>query len=225
MLNRFSGAITTGTLYSKGNSTTQYSIASELAYRETNWGGTLSYGGNLSSSTGAQTSTRNEVDLNAYRLLPWRNYFYGGSAGFLQSSVQGIERRTNLGFGLGRFLKDTNRVRFAVMGGFGWQGTHYVPVPQTEQSQNLAVGLVIVSFNAFSFKSTRLTADGTLAPSLTEAGREFAKANASYYIKLFGKIDWNFSFYGNWDTKPPVHLQSSDYGTSTGLSYTFGTKY
>jgi hypothetical protein len=224
ILNRLSGSITSGTQYSKGNSTIQYNIGSELAYRETQWGGKVRYGGNLSSSTGAPTSTRNEVDLNAYRLLPWRNYFYAGSAGFLQSSVQGIPHRTNLGVELGRFLKDTNRVQFAVMGGLGWQGTQYVPVAEMEQSQNVAVGLLGVSLHAFSFKSTRLTVDGTLAPNLTEAGRAFAKVNASYYIKVFGKIDWNLSFYGNWDTQPPVHLQSSDYGTSMGVSYTFGNK-
>jgi hypothetical protein len=224
LLNRFSGAITIGSQYSKGNSTTQYSIGTELGYRVTKWGGKLSYGGNLSSSTGAQTATRNEVDLIAYHLLRWQNYFYAGSAGFLQSSVQGIPRQTNVGLSLGRFLKDTNRVQFSVMAGLGWQGTHYVPAAQTEQSQNLAVGLVGANLNAFSFKSTRLAVTATLAPSLTDAGREFAKVNAAYYLKIFGKIDWNFSFYGNWDTKPPVHLQSSDYGTTTGLSYTFGNK-
>jgi hypothetical protein len=224
ILNRLSGSITSGTQYSKGNSTTQYSIGSDLAYRETQWGGKVSYGGNLSASTGAETSTRNEIDLNAYRLLPWRNYFYAGYAGFLQSSVQGIPHRTNLGVGLGRFLKDTNRVQFTVMGGLGWQGTQYVPVAQTEQSQNVPVGLLAVSLNAFSFKSTRFVVAGTLAPSLAEAGRAFAKVNASYYIKVFGKIDWNLSFYGNWDTKPPAHLQGSDYGTSTGVSYTFGNR-
>ena len=223
-MNRLSGSITSGAQYSKSNRTTQYSIGAELAYRETQWGGKVSYGGNLSSSTGAETSTRDEIDLNAHRQLPWRNYFYAGSAGFLQSSVQGISRRTNLGLGLGRFLKDTNRVQFAVMGGLGWQGTQYVPLAQTEQSQNVAVGLLGLSLNAFSFKSTRFVVDGTLAPSLTDAGRAFAKVNASYYIKVFGKIDWNLSFYGNWDTKPPAHLQGSDYGTSMGVSYTFGNK-
>jgi putative salt-induced outer membrane protein YdiY len=224
LLNRFSGSVTSGTQYSKGNSTTQYSIRSELSYRETNWGAGVSYASGLSASTGAKTSTRNEVSFLSYRLLPWKNYFYAGSAGFLQSSVQGIQRQTNLGVGMGRYLKNTNRFRFTIMGGLGWQGTRYVPIAQTQQSQNLAVGLLVANLDAFSFKSTRFNLQASLAPSLTESGREFTKINASYYIKIFGKIDWNLSFYGNWDTKPPAHLQNSDYGSTTGLSYTFGNK-
>ena len=157
-------------------------------------------------------------------MLRWNNYFYAASARFLQSSVQGIDRQTSLGGVVGRYLKNTNGLRFSVMGGFGWQGTRYVPVAQTEQKQNLAVGLIMADLDAFSFKRTRLNVNASLAPALTDLGRQFARANASYYIKVFGKIDWNLSFYGNWDTRPPAHLQSSDYGTTTGLSYTFGTK-
>jgi hypothetical protein len=224
LLKRVSGNITLGSQYSKGNSTSQYNIASELDYQETRWGARTAYSSNLSSSTGATTSTRNQLDLEAYHFLPWKNYFYAGSVGFLQSSVQGINRQTNVGMGLGRYFKNTDRVRFSVVGGLGWQGTQYAPSTQIEQSQNLAVGLILANLEVFSFKKTRLNVNASLAPALTDAGRYFSKVNVSYYLKVFGKIDWNFSFYGNWDTKPPLQLQSSDYGTSTGLSYTFGYK-
>ncbi len=223
LLNRFSGSVSGGTQYSKGNRTLQYSIGSTLDYRETNWGAGVNYGGTLSSSSGAQASTRNEGNLLAYRLLHWQNYFYAGSAAFLQSSVQGIQRQTNIGAGIGRYLKNTNHTRLAIIGGFGWQGTHYVPAAGAEQSQNLAVGLILANFDLFTFKKTRLSVNATLAPALTET-RDFATLNSSYYLKLFGKIDWTFSVYGNWDTKPPTHLQSSDYGTTVGLSYTFGNR-
>jgi uncharacterized protein DUF481 len=222
---RLSGEITLGSSYSKGNSTGQYNIGSELDYQETRWGGKLSYVSNLSSSTGAPIATRNQVDLIAYRLLPWENYFYAGTAGFLQSSVQGIQRQTNVGVGLGRFFKRTNRVRWTVLGGLGWQKANYVQAAENQRSQNIGVALISSSLQVFSFKKTRLDLDVGVAPALTpQTGRLFSKVNASYYLKLFGKIDWNLSFYGNWDTQPPAHLPSSDYGTSTGLSWTFGNK-
>jgi putative salt-induced outer membrane protein YdiY len=224
LLQRFSGEINLGSQYSKGNSTAQYNIGTDVEYQESRWGGRAVYSSNLSSSTGASTSTRNQVDLDAYRLLPWKNYFYAGSVGFLQSSVQGIQRQTNVGIGVGRYLKNTNMIRLSVLGGLGWQGTHYVPSARAEQSQNVAVALLAANLEVFSFKKTRLNVSASLAPALTDSGRYFSRVNASYYLKVFGKIDWNFSFYGNWDTKPPAQLQSSDYGTSTGLSYTFGNK-
>jgi hypothetical protein len=224
-LQRFGGSIAINASYSKGNRATQYNIASELIYQRTRWGTTLSQNSNLASSTGAETSTRNQFDLDAYRMLSRTNYFVGGIATLLQSSVQGINRQTNLGIGLGRYFKNTNRVRFWLLGGAGWQRTSYVPTVVNQPPQNLVVGLFSANLEAFSFKKTRFDLSATVYPALSaQKGRTFTKTNATYYIKLFGKVDWNLSFYGSWDTKPPPTFSSSDYGSSTGLSWTFGNK-
>ena len=47
--------------------------------------------------------------------------------------------------------------------------------------------------------------------------------NSTYYIKITGNLSW-VSFYGNWDNQPPPGFVGSDYGTSSGLSWTFGIK-
>jgi hypothetical protein len=221
-LRRFSGRLSIGAQYSKGNSTTQYTVGSELGYQQTRWGSKLAYNSNLSSSTGAETATRNQIDSSAYRLFPWKNYFYGGTWAFLQSSVQGIEAQTNLALGVGRYLKNTNRIRFTAFGGLGWQRTRYVPSIATEQAQNVGVAVISLDLEAFRFKKTRLNANATVVPAVTDLGRLFYRTNLAYYLKLFGKVDWNFSFYGNWDTRPPPSFKGSDYGSSTGLSWTFG---
>jgi hypothetical protein len=224
LLHRFSGDITLGSTHSKGNNATQYNISSELDYVQTRWGGKADFSSNLSSSNGASASTRNQLDLAAYRLLRWNEYFVAGTASALQSSEQGIRRQTALGGGIGRFLKNTNRVRFSAWGGVGWENTDYVPTAQAQRVQNVAVGLISSNLQIFTFKKTQLVITGTIAPALTQPGRLFSKANATYYLKLFGKFDWNFSFYGNWDTKSPANLPGSDYGTTTGLSWKFGNK-
>jgi hypothetical protein len=54
--------------------------------------------------------------------------------------------------------------------------------------------------------------------------RVYVDTNASYFVKLFGKLSWNVSSYVNVDTRPPVHFSGSDYGTSSGLSLNFGNK-
>ena len=223
-LKRLAGNITIGALYSKGNNNTQYNFGSELQYQQTRWGSRLAYNSNLSSSTGAPTSTRNQLDFGAYHLLPWKNYYYAGSLTFLQSSVQGINRQTNVGVAVGRFFKNTNRVRFSLQGGIGWQRTNYTQEAENHQTQDILVGLIGSTLEVFTFKQTRLNVTGTVAPALTQPGRLFAKVNTTYYLKLFGKVDWNLSFYGNWDTQPPANLPASDYGSSTGLSWTFGNK-
>jgi len=145
---RFSGKITLGATYAKGNSTTQYNFGSELDYQQSRWGARVSYNSNLSSSTGAETATRNQIDWSAYRLLPRPNYFVAGIGGFLQSSVQGIQRQTSVGIGLGRFLKNTNRFHISVLGGLGWQGTSYVQPEESQPTQNIGVALVSSNLQA-----------------------------------------------------------------------------
>ena len=49
-------------------------------------------------------------------------------------------------------------------------------------------------------------------------------ANAARYIKLISNLSWNVSFYANWDNQPPQGFSGSDYGTSSGLTWTFGIK-
>jgi Protein of unknown function, DUF481 len=65
---------------------------------------------------------------------------------------------------------------------------------------------------------------GILLPALSEPGRIRIDTNMSYYIKIISDLKWNISFYGNWDNEPPPGLNGSDYGTSSGLSWTFGLK-
>jgi hypothetical protein len=224
LLQRFSGNLSLGSTYTKGNRSTQYNVGSGIQYLEERWGSKLDYNSNLSSSSGATTSTRNQLNLSAYRLLPWKNYFYGGIAGYLQSSAQNIQRQTSIGLVAGRFLTNTNRVRLSLMAGPGWQNTHYLPETETVHTQDIAVATVSGDLQVFSFKKSRLDLSAATAPAITRRGRVFSRVNATYYWKIFGKIDWNFSFYGNWDSQPPEHLAGGDYGSSTGVSYTFGNK-
>jgi len=35
-------------------------------------------------------------------------------------------------------------------------------------------------------------------------GRKYFNTNASHLLKIIGVLEWNVSFYGNWDSGPPV---------------------
>lgn len=223
-LNRFNGGVTLGSQYSKGNSTTQYNVSTDLGYEESKWAAKMKYTSTLSSSTGANTQTRNQLDFSGYHIARWKNYFYAGSAGYLQSSVQGIEKQASVGGGMGKFFKNTGRTQFSALAGIGFQQTNYVPNVEFQRTQNIGVAIFSSTLDIFQFKRTRLSATGSVSPALTDPGRVFGRTNASYYLKLFGKFDWNMSFYGSWDSRPPEGLQKSDYGTSTGFSYTFGNR-
>jgi len=223
-LQRFSGDVTWGIIYSKGNESTQYSLASETAYLRERWNAQANFSSTLSSSTGTSASVRNSLGLNALHLLPWNNWFYGGIGDLLQSSEQGINLQSTLGGGIGRYLKNSNRANISILGGAAWQTTNYERSIVPQGTQNLATALIGTDVRFFSFSKTKLITTANLFPALSKSGRVRFNMNASYYVKLFSNLSWNLSFYGNWDNRPPPGFSGSDYGTSSGLSWTFGLK-
>jgi putative salt-induced outer membrane protein YdiY len=221
---RFDGAVNTGLLYSKGNESVQYNVSSQVAYTRERWSSQLNFNSSFASSSGSGITSRNQIDINTTRLLRWNNWFYAGNASFLQSSVQEIDLQTTLAGGIGRYLKNTNRASISVLGGFGWQNVGYGETLADQGTENTAVGFVATQIKAFKFKKTNLDITASLIPAITDAGRVHFNTNAAYYVKIVSDLSWNFSFYGSWDTRPPATLPKSDYGTSSGLSWTFGNR-
>ena len=221
---RFNGGISLGTIYSKGNESTQYSLSTSTAYVRERWNAGARLDSNLSKSTGTTASTRNSLALTALHLMPGRNWFYEGVGGLLQSSEQGIELQTLLGGGVGRYLKNTNQASIQLLGGAGWQNTTYQHTDIPTQHQSTATALIYLDARLFKFSKTNLNAIAAILPVLTDPGRVRINTNASYYIKIIGNLNWNISFYGNWDTQPPQSFSGSDYGVSSGVSWTYGLK-
>jgi hypothetical protein len=221
---RFNGAVNTGLQYSKGNESVQFNVSSQVAYNRERWSSQASFNSSFSSSSGASLSTRNQTNLSALKLLRWNNWFYAGTASFLQSSVQEINLQTTLGGGVGRYLKNTNRASIYVLGGFGWQNVGYRQYIVDQGTQNTAVAFVGTEIKAFKFKKTNLDISANVLPAITGPARVQFNTNATYYIKIISDLSWNFSFYGSWDTRPPATFTKSDYGTSSGLSWTFGNR-
>jgi hypothetical protein len=221
---RFNGQINSGITYTKGNQSTQYNLSSEVNYPRERWAASAGFNSTFSSSTGASATTRNQLNLGAQRLLRWKNWFYAGAAGLLQSSEQGINQQGNLGGGVGRYLMNSNRCKVYLLGGLGWQNTNYAPSIFVTSPENVATGLVSGGLKFYRFNKTTIEFTGSVFPALSQPGRVYTNVNASYYIKLSGSLSWNVSFYGNWDNQPPPTFSGSDYGTSSGLSITFGNK-
>ena len=221
---RFNGDINTGIQYSKGNQSTQYNLSSDVGYPRERWSAFASYNSTLSTSTGVSAATRNQLNLGAQRLLPWSNWFYAGEGSLLQSSEQNINLQSGVGGGIGRYLANSNHATIFLIGGFGFQRTQYAPSLFISAPQNVATGMLAGSMKLFRFNKTTLNVAGAVFPAISDPGRVYTNLNVTYYIKLSGSLSWNVSFYGNWDNQPPPTFSGSDYGTSSGLSITFGNK-
>jgi hypothetical protein len=221
---RLNGRIGTGFTYSKGNDSTQYNLSSDVNYPRERWSAEARYSSNFTSNSGSSTSTRNEVGLSALHLMPWNNWYYIGVTDFLQSSVQGIQLQSTFGGGIGRIIKNTGSTSLTFYGGFAWQRINYSEAILPSSTQQVTSGLIGSSLKLFKFDRTTLILNATFLPAISDPGRIHFSLNTAYYVKLWGKLDWNFTFYGNWDNRPPPGFSSSDYGTTSGLSLSFGNR-
>lgn len=221
---RLNGNINLGLNYSKGNNSTQYNLSSTVEYPRERWGVELALNSTLSSNDGSETSTRNEFRGKASRLLSRNNYFLTGGFGVLQSTEQGIDRQTTFTGGLGYFFTNSNRSKISLIGGMAVQRTTYGRADILAESQTAVTALIGTEVRYFKFKKTGLNLNASLMPSLNEPGRYFFRMNQDYYLKIFSNLTWNISLYGSFDNRPPFGLPGSDYGTSTGLGWTFGNK-
>ena len=220
---RWNGDLGSGFTYTKGNESSQYNLNSSVGYVETRWSAGASYTSNLNVSSGSSTSTRNQLSLQAQRLLPRNNWYVAGIANFLQSSVQGIQLQDTFGGALGRNIVKRGGMYFTVYGGFAWQQINYQQAKIPSTTQQVTTGLLGTQLKLFRFNRTDLSVNAHLLPAISDAGRVQFFLNTTYYVKLWGQLNWNLTFYGNWDNRPPPGFASSDYGMSSGLSISFGT--
>jgi hypothetical protein len=105
-----------------------------------------------------------------------------------------------------------------VFAGLAGQNTSYIDTA----SQNQASGLIATNIQFFRFDKTNAEVTAFLLPGISEPGRVKFNLNATYYLKIVRNLNWNVSFYSNFDNEPPNHLSGSDFGSSSGLTWNFG---
>lgn len=122
--------------------------------------------------------------------------------------------------------KAPNRVSLCnpLLGGFAYQRISYQQSVVSAPSENVTSAWISGQAKLYKFDRTNLVVTASLLPALSDPGRVHFNLNTSYYIKIWGKFNFNISFYGNWDTRPPAGFSGRDYGTSTGLNWTFGNR-
>ena len=223
-LKRFNGYVNFGMNYAKGNDSRQYNLTALAEYPREHWNFRTDFSSNLNASEGDSSSTRNEARFRIDRDIGKKGFFVSGGAGYLQSSEQEISRQITIAGGIGYTFKDSSRMRFAVIGGMALQRTRYGRGEVIDLVQNQAVALIGTEFRYFKFKKAGIDFNADVLPSVSEPGRLYFKMNNTFYYKIFPRVTFNLSFYGAWDNRPPLGLPGSDYGTSTGLGWTFGNK-
>ncbi len=174
----------------------------------------------ITDSSSQDASRRTNLAFQHTRL--WnRRWFTNSSLSFDQNDELGLNLRTSVGAGGGRYLVQSNTMLLSLEGGLQFSRENLIAEDEDTDSLESTFS---ANWDWFLFEdpeldwSTRLQ----IIPSLTERGRVRGELDTTLQWELFGDLKWAISLYASWDNQPQSDVgATSDYGVNTTLAYDF----
>ena len=213
------GSIDLGYSFSSGNSQTSLDVGTSAAYRTAEWEAATAYDSTFGGQAGAPKTNRQDLQTTFAKYLNKNSYVLALSD-FLHSSRQDLTLRTTLGGGYGRYLKRTTNSNLSWLAGVVFINESFDTNAGRPSDQNAEalVGLQysLIRFNFGSFNSQLLT-----FPGLTDTGRVRMTTNNSLTINLRNNFHFAFTFWDNFDSRPPATAKRNELGVSSGIGWSF----
>ena len=215
---RFDTALDFGYSMTRTNSAKQLSLGANLSYRDERYVDVVF--ANVFSSTQENAPETQRWDVaNDFRRLLGSRWYANTTQEFLNSEEQGLDLRTTIGGGGGRYLLRSASQYLALGGGLAWTNEIYTdPALETKDSAEAYLG---TEFMTEKLKITDLITRFTWYPSLTIDDRYRLAFRFDLDFNLPG--DWYFrvGYFDNYDSQPPVGFSSNDYGWSNAFGFKF----
>ena len=180
----------------------------------------LSFTTTLTDSDTQDESRRTNLGLQHTRL--WNNrWFSVGNLTFDQNDELGLNLRTSIGGGVGRYFIQSNTMLFSLEAGVQWSREDLIAEPEDTDSVE---AVFTVNWDWFVFQDPELDWSTTLQliPNLTESGRVRGEVDTALEWELIGDLKWGVSIYGSFDNQPEsTEGGTSDYGINTSVTYEF----
>ncbi|MGA7223642.1 MAG: DUF481 domain-containing protein [Candidatus Acidiferrales bacterium] len=213
------GSIDLGYSYSSGNSQTALDVNTSAAYRTAGWEAATAYDSTFGGQAGAPKTNRQDLQATFAKYLN-RNSYLIALSDFLHSSRQDLILRTTLGAGYGRYLKRTTNSNLSWLAGVVFVNESFDTSAgqPSAQSAEALVGLEysMIRFDVGEFDSQLLT-----FPGLSDTGRVRLTTNNSLNIKLRSNFHLAFTFWDNFDSRPPATAKRNELGVSSGIGWSF----
>jgi putative salt-induced outer membrane protein YdiY len=213
------GSVDLGYNYTSGNNQSSLSSSASVEYPATHWAAGASYTASFSGQSGGTTTNLFEVQSFGERFLN-RNSFVVGISDFLHSSQQDLTLRTTLGGAYGRYFFRNNQNFLRWLAGADYTRASYQSglAQPTQQNAELLLG---TEYELFQFDRYTLQSQLLVFPGLSDLGRVRLTTTDTFGIKLSNNFRFNFSFWDNFDSRPPLNAKKNAQGVSTGLGWTF----
>lgn len=217
--NRWEGSIDFGFNYTHSSNLTQFNVNAQAEYRIKTFQLGLDLSSDYSEQDEAVASDRGSLFMRYDRFLKNRWVLEVGG-GFERNIQLGLKLRSSLGFGVARYVVQTNQAELLPY--VGLIGNREQPV-DGEGTNNLE-GVLGGRYSYFMYDFPKLTigASVNVYPSFTVSGRVRIEANASVRREIVSDFYFAFSIFDSFDSKDPTTQTSrNDWGPTISIGYSF----
>ena len=217
---RLDGYVDLGIDFQKANNNRQLNGSGEVKYRGEKWASRLNGSTYFQRQEGADQTSRNNLSLNGQRLFG--NHWSALAFGAVEQNQQlGLDLRQTIGAGVTREFIHTNRMTFMAVASLAYANEDYTDEEDKTNTVQLPLGAEY-QFFLFDSPKTDLSSDLTVVPILNDLGRWRIDFNVRVSYELISDFTIGFSFFDNFDSRPPSATASTnDYGLTFSIGYTF----
>jgi len=213
------GSIDLGYSFSSGNSQTALNVNTNAAYRTAGWEVATAYDSTFGGQAGASKTNRQDLQTTFAKFLN-RNSYLVALSDFLHSSQQDLTLRTTLGGGYGHYLKRTANSNLSWLAGVAFVNESF-DTSAGQPSDQQAEALLGLQYSVVRFKFGDFNSQLLVFPGLSDTGRIRVTTNNSLSIKLVNNFHLAFTFWDNFDSRPPVTAKRNELGVSSGIGWSF----
>ena len=217
---RLQGSMTFGYSFTKASDVAQGNFGYRATHRTEKRSFALDGSTIVTSDQDNESTQRTNLSfsMTRFRKNRWFNTYLSG----LESNDElGLNLRTSIGLGLGRYLQQTNTSEFGLIAGV--MGTSETLEGDVSSQENIE-GLLALDYSRYIYDDPMLDLSSRLSifPSITESGRMRAQFDINLRWEMFADLFWDLSYYNTYDSDPASGSESTnDYGVVTSIGWSF----
>jgi hypothetical protein len=217
---RLNGSFSFGYNFTKASDVAQGNLGFRATHRTEIRSFTLDGSTITTSDSDNEATNRSDMSFTMTRFRRDR-WFSSYMLGLESNDELGLNLRTSLGAGLGRYLIQTNTSELSAIGGLIGTSEQLSGNVSTEQNLEGLLGMEYARY-VFDDPTVDLTASLAAFPSITDAGRLRTQFDISLKWEIIKDLYWDLSYYNTYDSDPPSgSLSTSDYGIVTSVGWSF----
>lgn len=229
-LDRFDGEVSAGINFAKAEQISTSNVSVELNYRTESRIITVDFDSLVTDSGDDEEkpSQNTGLDLAYSRLLP-RRWVAGGLMNFERNEEQGLDLRSSVGAGVGRYLRQTNNAVLLLSGGLlvtrEQRSAADITLPgENTVIENFLEASVKLQWDWFRYDAPELDLMTTLQliPNLSETGEYRGEFEVKLKWEIVEDLFWSLSLKDTYDSKvPESEGDKNDYSLITSVGWEF----